>query len=80
MWTDHDRAGSTGAWGVLEGHNDEVNGLAFAPSTPLLATASDDGTAAVWDVSSGVQGGRYAPVATCSGHTAEVYGRGVELR
>ena len=75
LWTDHDR-GEYRCVGVLEGHNDEVNGLAFAPNTPLLATASDDGTAAVWDVSSGVQGGRYAPVATCSGHTAEVYGVG----
>ena len=75
LWTDLDR-GEYRCVGVLEGHNDEVNGLAFAPSTPLLATASDDGTAAVWDVSSGVQGGRYAPVATCSGHTSEVYGVG----
>jgi len=35
---------------VLEGHEDEVNGLAFHPSQQVAATASDDQTCMIWDV------------------------------
>ena len=73
LWTDRDGNLEYECVGVLEGHRDEVNGLAFAPNAPLLATASDDGSAVVWDVS---DGGGYVPVAHCSGHGAEVYGVG----
>ena len=73
LWTDRDGNLEYECVGVLEGHRDEVNGLAFAPNAPLLATASDDGSAVVWDVSGG---GGYVPVAHCSGHGAEVYGVG----
>ena len=74
LWTDVTDGNLTyECVGVLEGHRDEVNGLAFAPNAPLLATASDDGSAVVWDVSGG---GGYVPVAHCSGHGAEVYGVG----
>ena len=72
LWQDRDGNLTYECVGVLEGHRDEVNGLAFAPNAPLLATASDDGTAVVWDLN----GGTYVPVAHCSGHGAEVYGVG----
>ena len=80
LWTDvRDGNLTYECVGVLEGHRDEVNGLAFATNKPLLATASDDGTVVVWDVSgksgSG-SGSGYVPVAHCSGHGAEVYGVG----
>ena len=40
---------------MLEGHSDEVNGLAFHRHRPgWLATASDDKTALLWDVARGV--------------------------
>jgi Trypsin-like peptidase domain/WD domain, G-beta repeat len=38
--------------GVLE-HGDVVNAVAFSPNGELVATASDDQTAGVWEVSSG---------------------------
>jgi WD40 repeat protein len=37
----------------LRGHADEVSAVAFAPDGKLLATASKDGTARLWDVASG---------------------------
>jgi hypothetical protein len=40
---------------VLQGHKDRVRRVAFAPDGIRLATASDDGTARVWDVASGAE-------------------------
>jgi WD40 repeat protein len=37
----------------LTGHTRAVNGLAFSPDKRLLATASDDGTARLWDPATG---------------------------
>jgi WD40 repeat protein len=36
---------------LLVGHTDNVNSLAFNPAGTLLASASDDGTAILWDAS-----------------------------
>jgi WD40 repeat protein len=49
LWSQHD-AGSRG-WRPepLLWHGARVNALAFAPGRPLLATASGDGTVALWD-------------------------------
>jgi WD40 repeat protein len=38
--------------GRVEGHRNQVNDVAFAPSGALLATASHDGTVRFWDVES----------------------------
>jgi len=40
---------------VLRGHTNEVNALAFSPDSLTIASASEDGTARVWDVASGEQ-------------------------
>ncbi|MGD2182972.1 hypothetical protein [Lusitaniella coriacea] len=42
--------GSGKELGVLEGHSDYVDALAFHPKTPLLASGSADGTIKLWDV------------------------------
>ncbi len=39
---------------ALDGHLGRVNGLAFSPSAPLLATCGEDGTIRIWDVEDGV--------------------------
>jgi WD40 repeat protein/serine/threonine protein kinase len=41
--------------GVLSGHRDQVNALDFDPHGGALASASNDGTARVWDVISGAE-------------------------
>jgi WD40 repeat protein len=38
---------------TLSKHTDKVVGIAFSPDGRHLATASDDGTAKVWDAASG---------------------------
>ncbi len=38
--------------GRLEGHPNQVNAVAFAPNSALIATASHDGTVRFWDVES----------------------------
>jgi len=53
---------------TLAGHRDSVFGVAFSPVGSLLATASDDKTARLWDPATG-QPGR-----TLTRHKAAVYG------
>jgi WD40 repeat protein len=43
----------------LRGHADEVSAVAFAPDGKLLATASKDGTARLWDLASGKEVARF---------------------
>ena len=52
---------------MLSGHTNMVYGVAFSPDGRLVATASWDKTAKVWDVTSGQE------VRTLFGHTAEVW-------
>ncbi|MFM9997124.1 MAG: WD40 repeat domain-containing serine/threonine protein kinase [Phycisphaerales bacterium] len=50
----------------LEGHTSRVRGVAFHPTRPLLATASDDGTARLWDLNTGT-------ATELRGHADKVY-------
>jgi WD40 repeat protein/tRNA A-37 threonylcarbamoyl transferase component Bud32 len=44
---------ATGQATVLHGHAGSVQGVAFLPTAPLLATCSDDGTVRLWDLAGG---------------------------
>ena len=57
---------------TLTGHTRGVLGVAFSPDGRLLATASRDGTARVWDPATG------DCLRTLTGHTSELSGRGVQ--
>ncbi len=50
------------------GHTTVVRRIAFSPDGARCATASDDGTAIVWDLSTG------KPLMTLAGHEGAVYG------
>jgi 3',5'-cyclic AMP phosphodiesterase CpdA/sugar lactone lactonase YvrE len=52
----------------LRGHTGELKGLAFSPDGTLLATASADRTARIWDTATG------ATRTTLEGHTGELNG------
>ncbi|MFO0811170.1 MAG: hypothetical protein U0746_21275 [Gemmataceae bacterium] len=57
----------------LRGHTRPVVGLAYAPDGRTLASASHDGTARLWNVSTGTEIGRFRSVAdraTCLGFNA----------
>ncbi|MET3993738.1 WD40 repeat protein/tetratricopeptide (TPR) repeat protein [Bradyrhizobium sp. S3.9.2] len=41
--------------GVLAGHTGYLSGAAYSPDGKLMATASDDGTARIWDAVSGAE-------------------------
>ncbi len=51
--------------GILRGHDAPVNHVAFSPDGRRIVTASDDGTARLWDVSGGM-------VTILSGHEGAV--------
>jgi WD40 repeat protein len=51
---------------ILIGHTSEVEGVAFSPDGTMLATASADGTARLWEVPG------CTPVSTLTGHTSSV--------
>ncbi len=53
--------------GVIKGHTNNINDLAFSPDGTRVATASRDKTARVWDAATGRH------IATLRGHTSEVY-------
>lgn len=44
---------------VLRGHTGEINALDFSPDSLLVVSASEDGTARVWDVATGEQIAQY---------------------
>jgi len=58
---------ATGDVTVLEGHVWGIYSVAFSPDGKQLATASNDGTARIWDVRSGTQ------VAALYGHAGNVW-------
>lgn len=47
--------------GRLEGHRGAVQRLSFAPDSKTLVSASDDGTALVWDISAALKSSRPRP-------------------
>jgi WD40 repeat protein/tetratricopeptide (TPR) repeat protein len=51
---------------TLQGHSDQVKGVAFSPNGAVLASGSADGTVILWDVGSGRQ------LRTLEGHTNSV--------
>lgn len=52
----------------LTEHTDEVNGIDFHHSQPVMCTASDDNKVLIWDFLEGI------PLRTLDKHTAAVYG------
>ena len=58
----------TGHARTLTGHDSRSNGVAFSPDGRLLATASDDETARVWDPTTGEH------LRTLTGHADAVHG------
>ncbi|MEH2183638.1 nSTAND1 domain-containing NTPase, partial [Nostoc sp.] len=52
---------------TLESHSDQVRSVAYSPSGEQLASASDDNTIKIWDVSSGQL------VKTLTGHSSYVF-------
>jgi RNA polymerase sigma factor (sigma-70 family) len=52
---------------TLEGHEDRVHGVAYSPDGKLLATASDDGTARIWELATG------KTLVTLRGHDGPIY-------
>ena len=52
---------------TLAGHTGAVNSVAFSPDGALIATASEDTTAKVWDVATG------ETVHTLRGHSEPVF-------
>jgi len=52
---------------TLEGHIDEVKSAVFSPDGKLIASASRDKTARLWNTSTGKQCG------VLEGHTLDVY-------
>jgi WD40 repeat protein len=46
---------------TLTGHTDQIEGLAFSPDGKLMASASKDGTARVWDVAARKELARFVP-------------------
>jgi hypothetical protein len=55
--------------GVLSGHTDHVNAVAFGPAARTGATASHDGTAILWDITDHA---RARPLSRVTGHTGNV--------
>jgi WD40 repeat protein len=53
-------------WNQLEGHQDAINGINVSGNGQMIATASRDGTAKLWDIYGKV-------IATLSGHRGDVY-------
>jgi WD40 repeat protein len=43
----------TGKETTWRGHTGDVQGLAFSPTAPLLATCGEDGTVRLWDLAGG---------------------------
>ncbi|MBD2210977.1 tetratricopeptide repeat protein [Nostoc linckia FACHB-104] len=52
---------------TLEGHSDYVRGVSFSPDGKTIASASDDRTVKLWDISG-------KPLKTLQGHSGSVWG------